>query len=859
MHFIQKNSSTEIALSGDVSCNREFSQASRFLRMASKLETTRLQRQVVTFFLLLCVTSAVSASFKYSIDEEMEIGSLVTNIANDLKLDIRKLASRKARIMSESNTQYFQLNINSGDLLIKERIDREELCGHLDPCVLSFEFLLENPVQFHRAEVRVQDINDNPPVFSNKQMVLKIHELSQPNTRFTLERALDSDLGVNSVQNYRIVPNKHFQLDVQNGSDGRKYAELVLEKQLDHEELQEVNLILFAIDGGRPPKSGTAQIKILVQDANDNFPQFSHSAYKVQLRENSAQNTLVFKTEASDQDQGILGEITYSFSQVSEKVLKLFKLNQSTGEIIVRGFIDFEEARTHEINIQATDGGGLSAHSKVIVEILDENDNSPEVIITSIVSPIPEDSLPGTVIAVLNVRDRDSKENGKTVCSVEGVTPFSLRSSFKNYYSLVTEISLDREKVSEYNITIIATDCGSPSLTSQETVRVQISDINDNPPLFKQNSYTIYVNENNSPSLLIGTLNAVDLDYEQNAKITYALLPNEVGEISVGSYFSINPENGNIYALQSLDYEKIRNFRAVVRATDGGSPSLSSNATLHFQVMDENDNPPIILYPIQESTSLSSDLVPRSAQADYLVTKMVAVDGDSGQNAWLSFKLLKSTDASLFNVVEHNGEIRTTRPITERDNIKQKLIIVVRDNGKPSLSTTAILNILLVDGFSEPYMQFPDLHSKDAKDSNLTLYLVIALVLISFIFLVSVTVFIVVKIIKSRRSQEKYISAPGNFYGENEMPNNLIDLSGTGTLSQSYRYEVCLTTESGGSEFKFLRPLLPSFPNHSGTIEVNAGSNPNSQPFSNPPDQDSSIEDAAKIFVEKKICREEYL
>ncbi|XP_030069269.1 protocadherin beta-1-like [Microcaecilia unicolor] len=814
--------------------------------MAHKMANSTLQRQVVALLIFLCMRDAVCETLQYSISEEMEIGSFVGNIANDLGLDNRKLGIRKARITSEGSAQYFQLNIHSGDVVIEERIDREILCGQIVPCLLYFEFRLKNPVHFYRAEVQIQDINDNPPIFLKKRLVLKIHELSQPRTPFILESAQDSDIGVNNVQNYTISPNEHFRLDVHSRIDGSKYAELVLEKQLDREEQHELNLLLTAVDGGLPPKSGTTEIKILVLDANDNFPQFSQLVYKVELKENSAQNSLVCEVTATDKDLGSYGEITYSFNQVSEKVTELFKLNQSTGEITVQGSIDFEETRMHEIDIQATDGGGLSAHSKVIVEILDINDNSPELIITSVVSPIPEDSLPGTVVAVLNAKDRDSKENGKTICSIEGITPFSLKSSFKNYYSLVTEIPLDREKVSEYNITIIAMDCGSPSLTSQETVRVQVSDVNDNPPLFSQNSYTIYVNENNNPSLLVGTLNAVDIDYEQNAKITYSLLPDEVGEISVASYVSINPANGNMYALQSLDYEKIRDFRTVVRATDGGSPSLSSNATLQFQIIDENDNPPIILYPVQDGASLSSDLVPRSALADYLVTKVVAVDGDSGQNAWLSYQLQKSTDPSLFNIVEHNGEIRTSRPITERDNMKQKLVIVVRDHGKPSFSTTTILNVLLVDGFSEPYLQFSDLHSEEGKDSKLTVYLVIALVFISFIFLVSMVVFIVFKIIKTRRSQEKYASATGNFYDDSNMPKNLIDVNGTGTLSQSYRYEVCLTTESGGSEFKFLRPLLPNFPPRNETVEANLGINPHSQTLCNPVDQEDPITEVSR-------------
>ncbi|XP_029439952.1 protocadherin beta-1-like [Rhinatrema bivittatum] len=800
--------------------------------MAYKLESPTLQRQVVAFLTFFCVGCAVSETLKYSIPEEMEIGSFVANIVEDLRLDIKQLSTRRARITSESSTQYFQLNINSGELVIKEKIDREELCEQILLCTLYFEFVLENPVQFHRAEVQIQDINDNPPIFPMKQLLLKIHEMSPLKTRFPLKRALDLDIGVNHVQNYTVNLNEHFQLDVHNGSDGSKYAELVLENQLDREEQSEVNLILTAVDGGMPPKSGTAQIKILVLDANDNFPQFSQSVYKVQLMENSAQNSLVSRVEATDKDQGSFAEITYSFNQVSDKVLKLFKLNQSTGEISVWGSIDFEETRMHEIDIQATDGGGLSAHSKVLVEVLDANDNSPEIIITSIISPVPEDSLPGTVIALFSVRDRDFKENGETVCSMETNTPFLLKSSFKNYYLLVTEVSLDREKVSEYNITITVMDCGFPSLTSQETIRVQISDINDNPPLFNQHSYSIYVNENNNPFLLIGTVNAVDLDCERNAEITYYLLPGFAGEDPVDSYVSINSEDGNLYALQSLDYENIRDFWVIVRATDGGSPSLSSNVSVHFYINDENDNSPIILYPLQDSTSLSSDLVSRSADAGYLVTKVVAVDGDSGQNAWLSYQLQKSTEPSLFTVAQHNGEIRTTRLITERDAMKQKLDIVVRDNGKPSLSTTTTLHLLLVDGFSEPYIQLQNIHNEAAKDSKLTVYLVISLALISFVFLVSVVV-VVFKIIKTKTSQEQCVSTSGNFYEDSKFQNNVLDITGTGTLSQTYRYEVCLTTESDNSEFKFLRPLLPNFIDRNGTIEVNSETKSNSQTLAN--------------------------
>ncbi|KAH0618152.1 hypothetical protein JD844_017138 [Phrynosoma platyrhinos] len=312
-------------------------------------------------------------------------------------MDVKDLSAWKARLVSKSSKQHFQLDLHSGNLILKDKIDQEALCGQKDLCVLLTEMVLENPVQLHRIEVQIEDINDNFPQFAKSQILLDISEHIPTNTRFPLETAHGSDRR-NSVQIYALSPNEHFTLDVQSDSDGSKYAELVLKKPLDCELNPQLSLILAAADGGIPKRTGTAEIIIEVLDTNDNVPQFVQSVYRVKVMENSPLDMLVTKVEASDRDIGSNAHITYSFSQVQENVLKSFMLNKNTGELSLGGTIDYEEVGIYEMNIRATDRGGLSAYCKVIVEVEDENDNAPEVTITSINSPLLEDSPLHTVV-----------------------------------------------------------------------------------------------------------------------------------------------------------------------------------------------------------------------------------------------------------------------------------------------------------------------------------------------------------------------------------------------------------------------------------------------------------------------------
>ncbi|XP_060110478.1 protocadherin beta-16-like [Heteronotia binoei] len=774
----------------------------------TKDNSFRMRKGLYLLF-LFSLSGVVCVSIRYSLPEEKRSGSLVANVLKDLKLRPEELPARRAQLVSKSNKQYFQLNTHSGNLFVNEKIDREALCGEMDSCLLLSEIVLQNPLAIYIIEIEIEDINDNSPAFSEAVLDLSIPENTPQNTRFPLESAQDTDLGENSIQNYTLSPNENFHLEIQSGKGGEKNLDLVLDKTLDREKEAHFGLTITAFDGGVPQRTGTVLIKVSVLDINDNFPEFAQSEYMVGLKENSPRDTLVLKVEARDLDFGSNAEITYSFHQVPEEISSLFQLNQITGEITVLGSVDYEKKPSYSMKIKAKDGGGHTGHCKVMVEIEDENDNAPEITVISITSPLAENSSQDTLVVLFSVTDRDSGDNGRTSCSMEMNLPFLLKTTVNNYYQLVTQRPLDREKVPEYNITITATDWGSPRLTSKRTIKVLISDINDNSPVFEKSKYEMQVWENNIPGLLMGLVHAVDLDVEQNAKVAYSLVPGNASGAPAASYVSINSETGNLYLLRSLDYEQIKEFQVTVRASDGGSPPLSSEVVVRVVILDENDNAPFFLYPLQNSTSPCNELVPKSVEAGYLVAKVVAVDGDSGQNSWLSYELLKATDPSLFSIGAQNGEVKTRRPLTERDTNKQRLIILVRDNGHPPQSSTATLNILPVDGFSDPYLNIASVSQEASEeDGSLTMYLVICLAAVSFVFLICIIVFVIIKIYKKESS---FITALPQFPPAlPEIPETGAD-SQTGSLSRTYQYDVCLTGGSLSSDFRFLRPLIPVF------------------------------------------------
>ncbi|XP_077589332.1 protocadherin alpha-6-like isoform X16 [Stigmatopora nigra] len=715
----------------------------------------------VRLLLLLCSGELVWAQLKYSTPEEGKVGSVVGNVAKDLGLDVGALASRGFRIVSGAQDALFAVDQNNGLLSVHRRLDRERLCDSNAVCLLDLKIVVENPLEIHYVSVEVTDANDHAPSFTEKGKLIEIAENTLSGARFQLPGARDPDIGINSIQRYKLSQNNHFQLEIRDRDDD-KIPFLVLQKQLDREEKINHTLILSAIDGGIPAKSANLNVTIRVLDINDNRPIFSKEGYSVQLQENAPLGTSVIKVQATDLDEGANGEVEYEFGgDMSAKIVNLFSLDKKQGEIRVKGPIDFETNEVFKLDVQASDKGQppMTTDCRVIIKIGDVNDNKPHIEVTSIASTVPEDAKPGTVIALISVTDVDSGQNGKVICGLTGNVPLELKPSFKeNMYSLVTKDALDREKISTYDISITATDCGEPPLSTFQTLNIQVKDVNDNIPEFPQNPFHFYLTENNEAGASVFSLSAFDKDLGDNAAISYYIV-RQGGHSDITSFLNINSENGQISALKSFDFETLKSFHFQVVATDGGSPPLSSNVTVKVFILDQNDNTPIILHPLSSNGSAEGlEEIPRNLKSGDLVTKVRAYDADIGYNGWLLFSFGQVTDHSLFTLDRYTGQIRTLRSLTEKDEAEHRLLVVVKDNGNVSLSATATVTVKLV----EPKEAFAasDVKSSaklDPEEDSMTFYLMITLGSVSLLFVISIIVLIAMQCSKSTEYTSKYL------------------------------------------------------------------------------------------------------
>ncbi|XP_059918608.1 protocadherin alpha-8-like isoform X10 [Gadus macrocephalus] len=763
--------------------------------------------------LLLHIPQIQTTHIAYSVSEESKAGTIVGNLAKDLHLDLLDLASRGFHI-SGPNARFFDINGKTGALLVKDRIDRDELCSRNAKCSLELEAIASSPLNLYRFEVQILDINDNAPLFRILESSLNVSESSLPGERFTLPQAYDADVGSFSVKGYKLSQNDHFSLDVQNSGEHGTSAELVVQKALDREKQSIVKLTLTAEDGGKPPRSGTLQITVNVEDVNDNVPLFDKPLYKAMVFENTPQGTRVLTVHANDLDEGLHSEIVYSFiNHDNDNFVDVFAIDSATGVITVKGTLDHERNNAIEIRVQAKDKGSTprASHCKVLVEVTDVNDNPPIISITSLVDRIREDASRDTMVGLITVKDNDSGKNGMVDVRLTDNVPFVIKNTYKNHYSLVVDGALDREKASEYNVSIIATDEGNPPLTSTSVIAVVISDVNDNPPLFLESIVHIFVKENSNFGTVIYTMKADDDDINENAKVTFSLLDKDNKIHQIASILNINSETGDIVSLKSFNYEEITTFQFKVQATDSGVPPLSSNVTVNVFILDENDNRPGILPPYSEHGSVNSENIPYSADAGYFVAKIRAVDADSGYNALLSYHISEPKGTNLFRIGTSTGEIRTKRRMSDNDLKTHPLVVLVCDNGEPSLTATVSIDVVVVENTGDLQTQFRHVPLKEDSFSALNLYLLIAIASVSVIFLLSLISLIAVKCHRTDNSFSRY-SAP------------MITTHPDGSWSYSkstQQYDVCFSSDTLKSDVVVFPPQFP--PVDGELISINGG------------------------------------
>ncbi|XP_071670965.1 protocadherin alpha-2-like isoform X8 [Patagioenas fasciata] len=793
---------------------------------------------VVRVLVLQAAWALVGGQVRYSVPEEAKAGTVVGRLAQDLGLEAGEAEARRLRLVSQGRRASVEVSGASGALVVSSRLDREELCGKSAPCALRLEVLVERPLRVFHVELEVTDINDNAPLFPAARRNLSIAESSLLGSRFPLEGASDADIGANGQLSYTLSRTEHFGLDLQKQNEQNTVLDLVLMKALDRESLPVHRLVLTASDGGRPSLTGTMELVISVLDANDNAPQFNQSVYKVQLSESAVEGTLVALVNATDPDEGINSEVTYTATNfVPLSGRDIIAVNPKTGEIRLTGALDFEEVTVFNFRIEARDKGTppLSGHCSVELEVLDVNDNAPEVWVTSLSVPVPEDAAVGTVVALLSVSDRDSGVNGRVRCAVWPAAPFGLVSMFAGSYSLVLREALDRERVSEYEVEVRAEDGGSPSLRARRGVRVPVSDVNDNAPAFAQAVYTVLARENNAAGAELARLLARDPDEADNGRVRYSVWEGGVGGVTsagggwrpASSYVSVDAESGRLWALQPLDYEEVQVLQFEVRAVDAGEPPLCGNATVQLFVVDENDNAPVLLTSggggpgpglVGETASGPESgalwaWATWGAPAGQVVAKIRAVDADSGYNAWLRYELWEPRGKGPFRVGLYSGEVSTARALEEADGPRQRLVIVVRDHGEPARSATATLSVSLVEGAEAALTAVGSSSSKAGVGAEggaaatgaaaaTNVWLVVAICAVSSLFLLAVVLY----------GASRWAPRAGVLSGPG--PATLVCTSEVGSWSYSQRQSrsVCVADGAGKSDLMVFSPNFPPPP-----------------------------------------------
>lgn len=675
-------------------------------------------------WLLLFLSSCLSATtdILYRVPEEQPPNTLVGSLASD-----QGLPDSGHLYKLEVGAPYLRVDGKSGEIYTTEiPIDRETLkdCRNLfddEKCFLEFEVSITNMVKglgsgprLIEGRIEVLDINDNTPQFASPVLTLSIPENTHVGALFSIPMATDRDSGPNGVERYSLSTRDDFQqlFSLQVAMDsGEKVPQLVVMGTLDREVKESYDMNILVVDGGTPERQSSALLRVIITDQNDNAPKFEKSHYEANLQENSPVGHSVIQVRATDSDSGVNAEIDYSLHQASDTVQRLLRIDRSTGVIYVKGGVDREDDSFLKFFVAARDRGPSPKSSKVLVTVTikDQNDNAPSIEIRGIglfthhngAANISEEMPVGTPVALVQVSDRDEGENAVVTCVVAGDVPFQLRPASdsandrKRKYFLQTTTPLDYERVREYRVEIVAVDSGNPALSSTNSLKVQVTDINDNAPAFSPAAFEVDFNEENQPGDEVLRVTAADADGGLNAELVYSIVDGAARQL-----FEIDSSSGAVRAKSVLDREQRERYDFTVAAADRGVPSKTGTAAVTVNVVDRNDNDPKFMLS-SYSFSVSENVAPLSPVGVVTVT-----DTDKGENARV--KLYVEPDNGKFFIQNGTGTILSSISFDREKESTYTFRLKAVDHGDPPRSSYAGVTINVLDeNDNAPYITKP--------------------------------------------------------------------------------------------------------------------------------------------------------
>ncbi|KAK6299159.1 hypothetical protein J4Q44_G00306690 [Coregonus suidteri] len=691
------------------------------LCQSSRVMALRWDATLVLAAMLLVCCGAAPTDILYRMLEEQPPNTLIGSLASD-----EGLPDSGHLYKLEVGTPYLRVDGKTGDIYTTEvPIDRETLrdCRNLfegDKCFLEFEVSITDLKQGQgprliEGRIEVQDVNDNTPQFTSPILMLSIPENTHIGALFSIPMASDKDSGHNGVAEYSlsagIDADQLFSLQVAEDTD-EKQPQLIVMGNLDREQKDSYDLNIRVVDGGTPPRASSALLRVTVTDQNDNAPKFERSHYEAELAENSPMGHSVLQVKANDADMGTNGEIDYSLHQASDAVQRLLRIDRSTGIIYVKGLVDREEESFLKFFVVAKDRSPNSKSSKVLVTInvKDQNDNAPAIEIRGIglvthhdgVANISEDMPIGTPVALVQVSDRDEGENAVVTCVVAGDVPFQLRPASesandrKRKYFLQTTTLLDYERIKDYRIEIVAVDSGNPALSSTNSLKVQVTDMNDNAPVFSPTLFEVDFAEENQPGDKVLDVVATDADSGSNAELTYSIIMDSTTK----GLFEIDPKTGEVRVMNTLDREHREHYEFHVAAADKGSPSLRGTATVVVKVLDRNDNDPKFMLS-GYSFSVLENMPPLSP-----VGMVTVIDADKGENARV--RLSVEPDNGKFVIQNGTGTILSSISFDREKESTYTFRLKAVDAGDPPRSSYVGVTINVLDeNDNSPYVTKP--------------------------------------------------------------------------------------------------------------------------------------------------------